>query len=488
MRKTLCALMMIVATIFVSCGNILQTGLQYETETTGEQTSKQIVVQSNKPLSSEPTQTPESTQTSAPTETTAPSGTVAPAEFVPSGDSWGRSVFDNFLETRSKVILTSYVTGNYLVYYYSKADGEIYPFCFDPFCNHSNYNKDSKEYYPHCMSTIFAGLADFTSGYQTAPLYINSRIYFFWFNRLYSCSETASDIRLEYSFYDGKMTAPEFYKVKKKVLIDQLQNDGSQIFFKYVDENGNVIQYRYDTVSRKLYDLSSLIDAASKKIGVALYLTGFLNGKIYYEGYINVKSGESVENIDGDFEGYFMSDYELKNVERSNFEVPIAYFIKKNNGVIIQNRDKENNEISLVFYGFNGEKETIMYDKLSKLEDGYAINTLFLTDNSLYFYRNEELILREYVTSSGYASRVVNTNGGKIYRYDFESGNIYCVYNDKYDRLTGRFYVDETAKTAIFSVSRFYPDDLVKPEKNELVICDIDENGNFVNRRKADFN
>ena len=99
-------------------------------------------------------------------------------------------VLSRSIETKSKVLINADITGISTLYYYSKADGEFYPFCFDPLCNHKGKS---------CIGTL---LADYERASIKADhvFFIDDRFYFVSGKKIYSCSEFATDLRVELTF------------------------------------------------------------------------------------------------------------------------------------------------------------------------------------------------------------------------------------------------------------------------------------------------
>ncbi|MBO4429236.1 MAG: hypothetical protein J5832_04710, partial [Clostridia bacterium] len=83
------------------------------------------------------------------------------------------------IEMKSRVLLAGQ-TGR--LYYYSKADGESYPFCFNPLCQHTYQEK--------CPSILFNH--QYSSQNQTYYNEYDNRVYFARGQQIYSTSFDAS--------------------------------------------------------------------------------------------------------------------------------------------------------------------------------------------------------------------------------------------------------------------------------------------------------
>ena len=226
MKKVICFIIILVSLFLASCGG-------------------------NVPIETTEKSTMSTTATSENEQTT-------PEVFVPSGY---RLTTLKTIETRSKVLLLDKTVGKQaVVMYYSKADGEFYPFCFDPLCDHENFEKN--RFRTKCIGAMMYDTMRALPS-SDSVYYINSRLYFVFFDKIYSCSEIATDLRVEVSFSDKMDYYDQMIEYIKNgtnmsgnyyLPIQSFAYDGNILLFIRADENGNLNQYAYDTVSKKLPD------------------------------------------------------------------------------------------------------------------------------------------------------------------------------------------------------------------------------------------
>ena len=429
------------------------------------------------------------TSATAATEATTPTATTATATattiettpampFVPSGYA---PTMTNMLETRSKVLIFEAVSASHpkdVVYYYSIADGEFYPFCFDPFCDHKAESSGGKPVFG-CVGNALYDRRARQPGEKCA--YINSRIYFVYFDAIYSCSEFATDTRVEYSFqeYDS-LTYDEIMKRGNAGIypICNFESDGASIFFKHIDEKGNLILYRYDTSSRKLIDLTAAIKKAEEKVGVSLYARYFANGTIYLDGYKNVTKVENYygnQEVTGEFVAHYAADHTLSVIEETDFEVPTFPMFETDEGYIVEEYGDGTNQNTLYYIKFSGEKITLI-DDTEKTLGGSMPQFLYKNGKYLYYYVVENVLIGK--NSRG--KDVYNNNGGKIYRFDTESGKIELVFDDVNYNISHVFYVGESE--AVMTVYKYTKNARgeVETSSSLLIKAALDANGNFI--------
>ena len=424
----------------------------------------------------------ESTTEATIASTTATTGTTTPAEvFVPKGN--GNLVDTHYIETKSKILFLKGLSGvgneyNPL-YYYSKADGELYPFCFDPFCEHIDASAELKI---KCVGTAMSSPIAKPPA-NADPVYLDSRIYFVYFDAIYSCSEFATDLRLEYSFHEyDHLTITEIlgrYNHKIFAICD-FCGYGSSLLFKHIDENGNIIQYIFDIKTKKLSSLTEKIKEAGERLGVSLYISQFTNEKIFFEAYTNVKREPSVTGsfiVAGDFMGCYESDYELNEIKKIDFRVPSNPIFKTQNGFVFD--ETRNGKSGLYSIMFDGSEKVIFEDYDSELN---CVNTRFayLTDNSMYYFGEDPVEMG--IDESLFGDVRKNQSGGKLYRYDLNTGKSQLVLDDvRYDGFEV-YYIGKDDNVVLMRVQKYEKISATKVKTTGGVIIKgtLDANGNFV--------
>ena len=413
-----------------------------------------------------------------------------------------KNVYTHFrnksIETKSKVIILDSVVETKTLYYYSKVDGDFYPFCFDPFCDHVNY--DGLTYRTKCIGTMIKD--PFRTGTSAKIFYINSRIYFVFFDKIYSCSEIATDLRVEVSFSDKmdyyeKMT--EFIKSASaggtSVLTDSFyypiqtfERDQNTLLFIRIDEEGNIKQYAYDTVSKKLTDLKKKMAEKEKEIGATLYTHSFENGRVYMAAYTNVqKSSAGVglnTYVEGDFKGYYVADYAFTHFEKTEYVPPVSFdFYAEDGYVCLQCKNEEKAVFDLVKnnYDNTNEKlaENIVFTK--------APVSLYLNDNSYFFNYTDPVELGVDASYGGGKIKRYNNQNGKIYRLDLKTGEIQTVFDDlSYDSFK-IIYIDENNNYGLMTLQKYDVfDGFVSSKGGLLYQFGIDENGNIIDLERVE--
>lgn len=380
--------------------------------------------------------------------------------------------------------------------YYSKADGEFYPFCFDPFCNHENY--ENYTYKTKCIGNMIYDTMRATP-FSEDVFYINSRLYFVFFDKIYSCSEFATDLRVEVSFSDKmdyyekvtdhlkngtKISGPYYTPIQSFVC------DGRNLLFIRLDEHGNIIQYAYDTVTRKLSSLREKMAEAEKSLGATLYTMSYDNGYIYMAAYRNVDSirvlsgmGTEVLGDEVEFVGLYVADYQFKTFSKTDSLPPKAYHFKTDDGFIVVNMLNEEKTVGeLVRVDLNGRTTKISPTVEFKSEPFCR----YLTDKSLYFCYYDPVELGKYVYDE--TMIVSSSSGGKMYRLDLKTGEISKIFDDLTLEMGDIYYLDETSRYGItrLQIYTFYGEK-VATKGGLLYQFRLDENGNIVDLEKVEF-
>ena len=399
------------------------------------------------------------------------------------------------VNTKSKILILDSVVGVSTLYYYSKADGEFYPFCFDPFCDHENF--DGQLYKKKCIGSMISDNMR-ADGNANRVFYINSRIYFVFFDKIYSCSEFATDLRVEVSFSDKMDYYDKLIEFIKSVKLGEnsvfnetsfynpiqtFSNDGKYLLFIRVDEDGNINQYVYDTMSKKLIDLKKKIIDKEKEMGTKLYTYSFENGNVYMAAYSNVRksnvSGDFYEYVDGDFEGYYVADYDFNGFSETVFVPSIFYDFKTEYGNIeLQFKNEEKTVVDLVNIRYDGINERIFENIVFKKEP----LSLYLTKDSFYFKYNDPIDLGINYSYNRGKTPQPNFCGGKIYRLDLATGMIHVALDDlSYDSFNV-LYLDETEMYGIMTLQKYTINDGIVNSKGGLLYqFKIDKSGKFVN-------
>lgn len=159
-------------------------------------------------------------------------------------EPYSASMMHAAVELSSRVILVQ--TGG--LWYYSKADGESYRFCFNPLCQHKFADK--------CPSALFWHSHSLNS--QLVYCEENNRVYIGRGQKIYSTSFDASDLQLECSLGENGDIAELTYDIS---YIRNLRCYKNYIYFIYNnDDTGNNQVVRYDIKTKQVQEMTSATD------------------------------------------------------------------------------------------------------------------------------------------------------------------------------------------------------------------------------------
>lgn len=471
MKKTMSIIIVLASLLLTSCASATPAGsteLSWITSVISTTASAQVGTSA----------TAGTTQTESTSMTTQKTGGTTPSEpFLPSGYV---CVTSSAFETRSKVMLKDF-KGFQALYYYSKADGEFYPFCFDPFCNHKRNGDQS----PGCLAAVLL----YNGAYYQSVSYINSRIYFPWRGSIYSCSEFATDLRLEIElekFESAKQYSEAINSggVTREIFQNFFCSDDS-IFFNYVDPNGEVGWYKYDTSTQQLKRMNDDLKALGDSLGVELVVSDIAFGYIYMFGYKNAYKNQYGE-LEGDFAGGYICDLNLKNAIKTEEKNETYTLFRMSDGILRKDKSRYGgtSNYDVILLKSDGTVETFIKDvrntlglpsaKLLYYVDGYFyfVSLVRQTVGYVYYWRGYEL---------------QETNGdGNLYRYNVKTGKVETVFScggtDHFDILHVEF-VDMNERIALItSQTEVETEEMhngmpVVEGRHEIIKCHLDENG-----------
>lgn len=513
MKNIIIALFFLITLFLVSCGK--------------------AVVPSDKstaPSSAQTTEPSASASAYVPTEPSSSGKTPEPTAKIPDGilDNLGHQRYFRhngsvYLETSEKVFLNSIITGIQRPSdYIRKSDGNIYPICTKSDCDHSIW-KDEDNINPLDVSTIncVSRMIYNLDTVYDAPMFINSRIYFYYLLTLFSCDDDLGDLRVEFSFFDENkdILTQQFYTQTGKKprtsdspptevydyypVVSGLCNDGDQIIFSNYDENQTLTLYRYDTTLHKLFDITEIIEYISEKTDSSdfeIMIRNIEKGKIYIEVIENIQwnmhpviYGQYPNNQDykSDHIAYYAADYKICKTEEVDIIVGFPDFIIENGRIVREYKGSDGTSSDYVFCSNNGEKSLLIenIEQTLGVINPDDIQIKFLYGSNLYFCKTENKVIGKLFDIRKKEQKKINRSGGKIYRYDIVTGEIKCVFNDDICDMFNNFYIDEKSGIAVFSsyISTFLetdPKDGINIYDRYttplMIICQIDENGIFI--------
>ena len=337
--------------------------------------------------------------------------------------------------------------GGSKVYYYSKADGEFYPFCFDPLCQHQDLWDGEKYVGTTCVAKMLYWNNGTRTNANTPPQYCNGKIYFVYFDEIWSCNEYATDIRIDVSFskLPSDITKTEARNRMNSGLscFQQFMIGGNSVFFDHLDADGEVRYYRLDTETRKLHDLTEEMEGLAKEheleslifqyaIGNYIRFVG-LNTESKKAEYITTDQNLNPTSIP------FLGENDILSVLRNTANGQLCG---------IRRFDEEHNLLSSVYVEVMPDGE---YRSLDVGENG-----IYVTKNYTYGTGGESVKLGYGRTSSvtGKSEEVINHNNG-IARYDKETGEKELLFQDDWLNLDTIFYINENTGDFIASMTKY---------------------------------
>ncbi|MBQ0125626.1 MAG: hypothetical protein KBS59_04790 [Clostridiales bacterium] len=445
--QTIISLAAVIAALMaVSCGeNPMPTGTQYPSGTNS-------TAPTNSSENTNSTKNTGSTPTTSSQKTDEPIVWKNGYALANPMTSWGGS-FELSIDIGSKILTT------YRAVYYSKVDGELYRFCFDPLCEHKSFD---------CTARLLS-----TTSLDTIA-YINNRIYFKTTTNtkgengcfIFSCTTMATDLRLEltlnendemFSDYNFFSNMP-FYAGK------------DSLFFGLINLQSHLDWFRYDVNERKLYNISSKFDKILKENQYA-NLSAIIDDKIYFYVYDSY-AREITER--------YVTDYSMESFSHTDIEFPsiTQIMFKTNSGYYYMEYSPDDNK-NFVYMTKEGKKETIVENW-----NEYSA-PLYLIGDYLYYLETNDSRNPKYINPhplEGYDEPFALWCGCRIHRYNLKTGEDQCVYdNINYDGYE-IFYLDDahfwgnTGMVTGYYKERYH-------ESIRYIMGDIDKDGNFVNVR-----
>ena len=284
-------------------------------------------------------------------------------------------------------------------FYYNKADGKAYLYCFDPICNHADY-------------TCLANPISFIEGWGvTNTALINNRFYCMTqYGKIYSFSFDGNDKKLEYDAgYDADML------ISKSIWRTMIAY-GSYI---YIDskEYESPHTLRFNVETKTMEDLT-------EKTGNYIYPSFFCNGTIY-------GTGDNTVMVDA----FYKTDLDLHTTERIETIPSDQYSGSLLIGYVYKERESINEQprkIGISFYDMETGKQRIVTKEDLGLD--YDPRFVAATEKYFYFYNPTPLdlgtVIVERPDGSQLTMKVQKMNDGKLYRMNLDGTNIVCVYDN----------------------------------------------------------
>ena len=335
---------------------------------------------------------------------------------APVGDNWldayrgkvvSASYLNDFIDIPSRIIFEASVegAGSYggsMVYnfYYSKADGKAYIYCFDPLCNHME-----------CMAGPANNIYLAWSFYNT----------FFYNNRFYSLTDWGQMLSFSFDGTDKKIEYDlnyEFPDNRRYSVWSPSGLYGPYLYIDlYMDRGGFERQtLRYNLETKEMENLT-------EKTGNYINPHYFYNGMIYGDG-----------NYSQTGDAFLKADLDLNTVE--TLDEPI-YMDQAVGSIVIGDVVSERESIydtsewlGLRFYDLEtGESKMLTAEDIGM--ENPAI--VYATDEYLYFYSRKIVNLGTVTIDRNgkeVQKKVQKMNDGKLYRMNLDGTNVVCVYDN----------------------------------------------------------
>ena len=415
MKKTICFLIIILSLFLVSCGGTTPTSTQSATSAV---------------------------------EVTEP--TIVPV---------ANSRYHGVVEATSRILLISGST----LWYYSKANGESYHFCFDPLCRHSLKNG-------FCVSRLFPHL-DYTYERCVYSEKYN-RFYFARGQNIYSTSFDASDLKLEYSFgeegkIDRSLTSGEMLQYENR--ISDLKSYGDYLYFRRQSDEFGIWQIvRYDIRTHKTEEMTP-----DKGEWITSY--AIVDDYIYFK---TLGDGWEIRFFTTDLD--FKERHEVDDsisIAASNSSVEVyygGYFYERNVNIV------DGAETDGELYRINpltGEKTLVAKD--DRLRIG-STQILCADKDGVYFSADERFVTGTVETSIEGLHDVVTINNN-VWRISYD-GEFTKVLDFPRGEIQTMNFVD--GGVILYFMPIYHKEINVRdPEYVGMVyvLFEIDEDGNFVN-------
>jgi len=323
-----------------------------------------------------------------------------PEDALPQGIV--RNGFGDFIDTPSRILFEYIVPGkDEYTFYYSKADGKAYVYCFDPLCDHSggkclaNPNDDKNIFHSEFRSTFF----------------INNRFYVVAdYGQIFSMAFDGSDVKIEYG--------EESY-----TLYDLNYNLWSQNYIAYgkyiyiptnADENEKYHLLRFNTETKEMENLT-------EKTG------NFMNPKFFYNGEV-YGNGER-------YQGWYKADLDMKTMEPIEAPQTSNQFYGNLfwNSKFEKIDSKTKNYLGLESYDMKTGETKLFTNEMLGLEDNYRYSILCVDENYVYFkqYREEKILVgTRPPAANGRVNKVYSNETGKLYRMRHDGTECTLIYDN----------------------------------------------------------
>ena len=314
------------------------------------------------------------------------------------------NVSSEMMETPSRIIFEEIVgtPPEKYVFYYSKADGKAYVYCFDPLCEHSGGKCFAK---PDDVEHIWTFDLRCT-------FFINNRFYYVAsYGQIYSFAFDGSDLKLEYG--DETLTLEDFRELQ------HLWSENYSAYDKYLyipmdaDENGNPCMLRFNTETKEMENLT-------EKTGNAILPYFFYDGEIY-----GLNANLRTTWVKADLELKEMTPIEEQPATDKFYG---SLFFDK---AYDDPRDYENRKVlGIRAYDLATGETKIFTHEMLGFEDNSSYVIVGTDENYVYFYLFEKTLVGTYIDIKGRELPQYKYNDGKLYRVKHDGTECVCIYDN----------------------------------------------------------
>ena len=313
---------------------------------------------------------------------------------------------NSLLDTPSRIVFSQlFAVGQYddqYNFYYSKADGKAYVYCFDPLCDHSGEKCLARPMY-YDMTRKIAGFELFST------VFINNRFYgVAKQGQIYSFAFDGSDLRIEYgkdSYTNEEINELQHY------WDPNIRACGSYIYIRLnADENGNPHTLRFNTETKEMEDLT-------EKTGNFIHPDFFFNEEIY---------GRGADRL------WYKSDLELKETQSIEaMPTSSAFYGSLFFETAYDETDsKRNKAIGLQVLDMKTGEKTIISNEMLGLEAPTRYTIAAADENYIYFYPFKRILIGTFVDAKGREIKIYKDNEGKLYRVKHDGTECICIYDN----------------------------------------------------------
>lgn len=303
----------------------------------------------------------------------------------------------DFMDIPSRILFEYPVSSNQFstiyIFYYSKADGKAYVYCFDPLCDHTGGK---------CLAL---------PNNFSQNIFLKLRHMFFINNRFYGATMSGKIISFA---FDGSDMKVEYDSGYGSGSFTNIWSTNFRVYDKYIyipmnaDENGNPHILRFDTETKEMEDLT-------EKTGAYILPDFFYNGELYGRG-----------KMPGD---WYKADLSMENIEPiEEILFSSQFYGSKFFSIAYDRSGTESKAIGIQSYDMKtGEINVFTNETLGLEESQY---TIVATDEKyIYFYPNKTILVGTYMDAKGQERKLYKYNEGKLYRVKHDGTECVCIYD-----------------------------------------------------------